>query len=545
MKRRISIAVLALLPMFLVTLGIQVGTFFAGYLQSRDNDYASLVDLDQKSMFSIAMSVGKGPSQYIPKLKEVYEANADTPIPEDQGERYQYLASTYQVVIGNSTFTNLYNTLPSKTPGDIYDQTIIAYIDEVRNRFVVLISRGLASTMNAEGAGYYYPITEECKEHQFFGVPIYDPILKTNFLFSGIEGLSGQDNDPFVIIRRSPTSSVYAVSDGFRDRFIPVIAVTAGAMVIMMSLFTFVFLLHPIKKLSDASNEYVEGIKNGKTLETFHESKHKFSTEISTLNDSLYYMQDAIRDYTQEIAVSAKKEQALQTELNLAERIQSGMLPTAPLINERYECHGFMVPAKEVGGDFYDFFPIDEDHVGFFVGDVSGKGVPAALFMAKAHTVAELLLKSEDVDTINKTLCQENGELLFVTAFFGIVNLKTKTLRFINCGHEQAYLRHKGSFHPIEQDPNMPLGLDDTFPFTHQQIQLESGDALFIYTDGLSEATNINGELFGRMSLENPLDECAANHGDDFLKALWGKVQDFVGEAPQADDACMVFFEMK
>ena len=549
MKRhRISLIVITLLPILFIAAGLGIGSFFIGYSQAKQADYNVAVSNDEKSMFSLTVSAGHEPETLVPKLRELYQANPRDSFPTDQAEANAYYGQ-FRDIYEFEEYSELNAAFPSKIATEILDYNLIGFLDEERARFVVLLTKGDPSLRMPYLAGYFFDVDVAVfqESNTFYGASFYDSVRGTKYFTSGIASMKkNEDGKPmFWVLRQTNEATIYRASSKFRDNYLLLISVTFVGVALTNFIVIFFIVLRPIKKLSKSSDKYVDGLHDGKIVDAFEQNKSPVETEIGTLNDSLFYMQDAIGDYTNQVAEAAKKEQQIATELSLAERIQSGMVPSAPLVTPSVECFGFMVPAKEVGGDFYDFFPVDENHIGIVIGDVSGKGVPAALFMARAHTVAKLLLGSHDIDRINKTLCQENGELLFVTAFFALFDTKKRTLHYVNCGHEQAYIRHDGKFSPLDQDPNMPLGLDDTFPFVQQETTLSAGDALFLYTDGLSEATDSKGALFGRMGIDAPLNECASERGDGLLKTLWSKVQEFVGDAPQSDDACMVICEIK
>ena len=559
MKRKISIALIALLPTFLLISAAEIVTYVTGYQSSRDSDYQAAVEKDQTTLGTVRYSIGSV-TEVVDKTKEIYFANPREELPTNQEELNQYYA-LFSDVIEMQEFERLTNSLQAKGPDTASEYHLVGFVDGARARFVVIASVTSGSIRNYMLPGTFFSIGEPPRRARssssassaaltavsynawsFNGVICRDGIRNRNFFSSAIP-LSASNPDVWYMVQ-TDEDVVFRVSNLFRERFLPFVFTTLGLMVLSMTAFTFFLVIRPLSRLTRSSEKYVEGLKKGELNDTFAESRYAFQTEYGRLNDSLYYMQDAIKDYSVSVAASAKKEQQIAAELGFAERIQSAMVPSSALTGDDFHCCGMMVPAKEVGGDFYDYFRIDDHRIGFFIGDVSGKGVPAALFMARAHTVAKLLLGQGDIEAINRNLCEENSELIFVTAFFGVVDLKTRELSYVNCGHEQAYIRKGGTFQVLEQDPNMPLGYVDDFEFVHQKVSLEPGDAIFVYTDGLSEASDINGNLFGRFGVLEPLNECASARGSDLLQKMWGKAKEFVGDAPQSDDACMVLFEL-
>ncbi len=244
------------------------------------------------------------------------------------------------------------------------------------------------------------------------------------------------------------------------------------------------------------------------------------------------------------------KEQ-IEHELNVARSIQMSMVPklfpTFPDVPE-FELHATLDPAKEVGGDFYNFFNIDNDHFCFMVGDVSGKGVPASLFMAVAKTLLESEARSTPGRTCaqvmaraNEELCRGNNESMFVTVFLGVLNIRTGMVEYCSAGHSPPFIVLRNG--AVSQSPcktGLALGAMEDVPFVSQTIGLAPGDTLVLYTDGVSEAFSANGEMFGDEGLEKML-RCVAAKGAtpsalDMTTAVAEAVDVFAAGAPQSDD---------
>jgi sigma-B regulation protein RsbU (phosphoserine phosphatase) len=205
-----------------------------------------------------------------------------------------------------------------------------------------------------------------------------------------------------------------------------------------------------------------------------------------------------------------------------------------------------MIAAKEVGGDFYDFYKLNENTVAFLVADVSGKGIPAAMFMMNAKSTikryAERGLEVHEIlEEANNALCEGNEAEMFVTAWMGILNLETGLLTFGNAGHNPPLLRHKdGTFEYLRSKPNLALAMMDGVPYKKHEIQLNPGDMLYLYTDGVTEATNAQIELFGEARLQDALNEKEDATAEDRCKRILADIDAFVGEAEQFDDITML-----
>lgn len=251
-------------------------------------------------------------------------------------------------------------------------------------------------------------------------------------------------------------------------------------------------------------------------------------------------------------ADTTKEAERISTELNVAHQIQTSMLPSIfPAFPEHdeFDIYASMTPAKEVGGDFYDFFMVDDRHLAVVIADVSGKGVPAALFMVigktliKDHTHPGRELGSVFTE-VNELLCQSNSEGLFITAFEGVLDLDTGDFVYVNAGHDAPFIcRKEGSFEPLKVKPGFVLaGLEGTV-FTEGKIKLSEGDKLFHYTDGVTEATNRNNELYGRGRMAIALEQAKAKKPREILASVKENIDAFVGEAPQFDDITMLCVE--
>lgn len=243
-------------------------------------------------------------------------------------------------------------------------------------------------------------------------------------------------------------------------------------------------------------------------------------------------------------ASNVEEKQRISTELNVATNIQTSMLQEEPLSVGNASVCASMTPAKEVGGDFYDYYMLDDDHLVVTVADVSGKGVGAALFMARSMTILKARVKTlrdpaAVLASANEELCLNNEEM-FVTVWLGIVELSTGKLTFGNAGHEPPLLRHNGSYAFVTQKPGFVLGCVEDVPYQNQELQLEAGDLLFQYTDGVTEATAAGGEQFGMERLLETVNNHAGLGGEELLGEMLNRVLDFTGDAPQYDDVTML-----
>ena len=276
--------------------------------------------------------------------------------------------------------------------------------------------------------------------------------------------------------------------------------------------------------------------------------------EISNLSHSVDEMEKEMLAYIENLtAVTAEKER-VSTELSVAKRIQEDAVPHVfPAFPERkdFDVFAFMKPAKEVGGDFYNYFLIDGDHLALVMADVSGKGIPAALFMM----VTNLLISdrtrhggtpAEIIEYVNDTVCSNNEAGMFVTVWLGILELSTGKITACNAGHDDpAVYRRGGAFELVKTDHDIAVGAVGGLPYTDYEIQLNQGDKLFLYSDGVPEATDKDLKM---LSLDGMVDVLNAHKDEtpqNILEGVYGGVNEFVADAPQFDDITMLCLELK
>lgn len=242
------------------------------------------------------------------------------------------------------------------------------------------------------------------------------------------------------------------------------------------------------------------------------------------------------------------------TELALAEKIQADMLPNLfPAFPDRaeFDLYASMNPAKEVGGDFYDFFMIDDDHLGLVIADVSGKGIPAAMFMMFSKNIIAnntMLGKSpaKALMDANEAICANNSEEMFVTVWLGVLEISTGKLTAANAGHEYpALMTPDGNFELYKDKHGLVIGGMEGAKYREYEIQLEPGSKLFVYTDGVPEATNSSEELFGTERMVEALNVMHDTEPKKLLEGVRSAVDDFVKDAEQFDDLTMLCLEYK
>lgn len=274
--------------------------------------------------------------------------------------------------------------------------------------------------------------------------------------------------------------------------------------------------------------------------------------EIGTLAQSVNTMAGELKNYMTDLTKVTAEKERIATELNVATNIQLSVLPH-DFLTERtdFEIFATMHAAKAVGGDFYDFYLVDERHLVMTMADVSGKGVPAALFMMKGKTIlknlATMMSTPDDLAAVmtlaNQQLCQDNDEMMFITVFLAMLDLEMGKLIYVNGRHNppMIYRAAEKKFHYMDVEQNCVLGLMDDMDFIQQETQLKRGDIIFMYTDGVTEAMNAVKEQYGEARLENCLN--AIDHQCKLQSLLEGvnkSLAEHVKDAEQSDDITML-----
>ena len=265
------------------------------------------------------------------------------------------------------------------------------------------------------------------------------------------------------------------------------------------------------------------------------------STEFSALSDDINHTVTALRGYIDQA------EKRMQQELKLAKTIQEAALPkNFDLLTEDIELYALMTPAKQVGGDFYDFFYADRDALCLVIADVSGKGIPAALFMMRAMTAIKNYARSGNspgkvLQSVNNTLCEGNDAEMFVTVWLGILNLKTGKMTCANAGHEYPVLmRNGGDYELLKDRHGLALAAMEGVSFKEYEIDLNPGDRLLVYTDGVPEAINEKEEAYGTTRLTDKLNKLKNVPQEQTLESVLRDIRNFAGTAEQFDDITML-----
>ena len=325
-----------------------------------------------------------------------------------------------------------------------------------------------------------------------------------------------------------------------------VLVVLTIMMIVSEVLYLNKLILNPVKSITaEASRFAKEGVNPGSKLTDGIKNKD----EIGLLAESIDTMEDKIHDYVEHLTKITAEKEKISTELSLAARIQNHALPDSESsFKDRtdFTIAADMTPAKDIGGDFFDFFLIDDDHLYLTIADVSGKGIPAALMMMSsksilAHNAFKSTSPAEILQISNNEICERNEDGMFVTAWVGILELSTGKLVFANAGHEHPIFKLKGKdYDVIDYKHGLVLGAIRDITHEDHEVVLKPGSQLFLYTDGVPEATDAKMEMFGMDRLVKTLNAHKDDAPEQVLKNVRSAVDAFVKEAEQFDDLTML-----
>lgn len=343
--------------------------------------------------------------------------------------------------------------------------------------------------------------------------------------------------------------SMDKINARIRNFILIILAIIAGVLMICQYIY-YVFmresLVKPLRKLHEAVSDLVS--ENMTNLKDFRVDVNT-GDEIESIADAFGVMTKELDNYINNLAAVTAEKERIGTELELATKIQANMLPNIfPAFPEHdeFDIYASMTPAKEVGGDFYDFFMLDDDHLGLVIADVSGKGVPAALFMMMSKILVGNYATmggspAEVLEAVNAQICKNNEEDMFVTVWFGILTISTGKVIAANAGHEYPILQGSdGRFELFKDKHGFVVGGMEGLKYKNYEFTLEKGSTLFVYTDGVAEATNAQDELFGTDRMLEVLNRSQKASPEELLRNMKKGVDEFVGDAPQFDDLTML-----
>lgn len=533
MKKRIT-GLTGKLTLGVVIFGILLGAIisiigyreFTSVLERQYNDSAyEIAETAAKYLnpdkFEEYLSTGKQDEEYRQiekRLDDLVDATSTTLIYVAKVDTSDYRTLTY-----------IYDSVNSASGFERYPLGYTAigvdekYVNNVRN----IITKGERATE------YLYSYSEESGAHTTAGIAVYDSKGKIVAILGVEKAMRRLEN---------------ARNTYVKDTLLGVL-VAVCLFLLVYSVFLYREVLLPILAVTDEAKRFADSNTPSDKL-----SSIKKNDEIGVLAKAVNKMETDIVEYVENLTMVTAEKERIGAELSIATQIQADMLPSIfPAFPDRpeFDIYATMNPAKEVGGDFYDFFMVDKRHLAIVMADVSGKGVPAALFMVigktliKDHTQPGRDL-GEVFTKVNELLCESNNEGMFITAFEGVLDLVSGEFLFVNAGHEIPFICPKdGSYEPYKIRAGFVLAGMEGMRYKCGSMQLSPGDRLFQYTDGVTEATDKDGKLYGMARLGEILAQNAALPPTELLVKIKEDIDAFVGEAPQFDDITMLCLEYR
>ncbi len=409
-----------------------------------------------------------------------------------------------------------------------------------------------------ENADFDYAMTQVFWD-ALYRNPSTDPLFYVNdtdiygYQLTGYEAIITENGEKVGVL------ALDVSMDEIKGHLYEYLLIIAVAALVLLILFLVVLLsilnrnvIRPITSLAASAKDFVSNSANAEEAPeklTFREVPMKTGDEIELLSQSLTNMTRDMKAYMVNLKNVVGEKERIGAELDLATNIQASMLPSIfPAFPNRPEIdiYATMHPAKEVGGDFYDFFMVDEDHLMVVIADVSGKGVPAALFMVIAKTLIKNnalagLTPAQVFTNTNDQLCENNETGLFVTGWAGLLEISTGRFTYVNAGHNPPVLRRRdGQFEYLKSRPAFVLAGMEGIRYRQAEMELEPGDVLYLYTDGVTEAADNRDELFGEARLLSSLNALGDVQPEEMLAHVAADVEMFVAGAPQSDDITML-----
>ncbi len=459
---------------------------------------------------------------------------------------------TFVEIVYNQWVTRLNNIKTSYNAEFLY---ILATDDEYKEDTFIISANGGNQTRGTEmGTAYIFGVEVTNNDIQKVAFKqLKDEETNSIFLGDYLDGYRYMfriDDMNLITGMTFDVSSMQHAVMVHTIRFLIAFIILQIILVLVCRFLLFRNFIKPLKIIEKNVREY----SKTKDADSAKKSLEKVDSdnEIGSLSDGVYEMICEIEDHLDEIRTVTAENERISVELDLAQKIQTDMLPSIfPPFPEQnqFDIYASTDPAKEVGGDFYDFFMVDDDHVALVMADVSGKGVPASLFMVVAKTLiknyAMMKLPTAEVLTrVNKQLLEGNDEGMFVTVWMAIIDIHTGEGIASNAGHEHPVLRHKdGSFELIKYRHSMAVAMMPGVPFEQHDIKVLPGDRIFVYTDGLPEARNGEKVFFGTDRMLETLNRDPDASGQQMLKNLIDDMNAFVGDAEQFDDVTMLIFD--
>ncbi|MDO5408543.1 MAG: PP2C family protein-serine/threonine phosphatase [Eubacteriales bacterium] len=553
MSLKQKVGLLTIMVAFLLSVATAVSSYCV-YSRTVDQYYR-----DRAMNIARTAAVVVDPQQVREYRDQVMEIYRRDPMPEwsDPVQKQQYLAQ--YAGIRDEAYEALLETLEELRIANQAVSLYIIYPDRDSMSGIYLADPDTSESACPMGT---WNVIEkqnyEAMDHIQDGFPAYISNTEYGWLCSAAAAILDQDGS--VVALATVDLSMDEIMQE-NHRFLVLLCVflagVSSILALLLMQVTNRILVAPINRVITAAGSYVDDRRRKENGENdrktaIEQLEIHTGDEIEQLAGSIRQMERDVSQYIDNLAAVTSEKERIGAELNIATQIQASMLPRIfPPFPERKDINIYatMDPAKEVGGDFYDFFLTDQYHLGMVIADVSGKGVPAALVMVIAKTLIKDHACSqaepdEVFNWVNQQLCESNEAGLFVTAWMGILDLRTGHLDYVNAGHNPPVLTGAdGTFGYLKQKPGLVLAGMDEYRYQKASMDLQKGDRLFLYTDGVTEAMNQDDQLYGETRLLNWLNGHPGLELQETLHGLRKDITEFAEGAEQYDDITMLIFE--
>lgn len=548
-------ATAAILLMALILCGTAICVSYKIHSSIMDKYYRELAK-NIASTTAVTLDA-KTVQKYTDAVKEIYLENPmpEFNTPEEEAAYYEQ----YEDIV-DEQYRYLFDKMSSIKKSNVVSYLYIIYIDPETRTAVYIIDAD--KTEKRCPIGTWEPLKENNYNVLTNPEDGFDSFISNTEKYGWLcsSGTAIMDDNGQVIAYAVVDLSMDEVMNERYD-FLKMLCIIMTVITIII-LVTFILLINhsvviPINRLSQNARSFVDkmnskGDDRGESV--FSDLNIRSGDEIENLLESFKFMEKEIYEYIDNLSRITSEKERISAELNIANKIQADMLPSIfPAFPDRkeFDIYATMNPAKKVGGDFYDFFMVDDRHLAIVIADVSGKGIPAALFMVigktliKDHTQAKLE-PDKVFNRVNNLLCESNKEGLFITAFEGVLDLATGEFIYVNAGHECPYICRKGDKYRLhELEPDFVLAGMEDMSYVTGRVELNEGDRIFQFTDGVTDAINLQEELYGFKRLEAVLNRNTDSKPMDLLHTIKADIDSFVGEAAQFDDITMLCVEYK
>jgi len=519
------------------------------------NGFREYIEIDQEGgTFQSSNAFINLIDQYTTAVVDVYNKYKDSDIfneySEDSEEEY---LDEVELVISNMVNDNslkiedLFQSISACVYTNSIDSMYLAYLDMNMGRIIYLLDVSKNATSHPFG---YVDDISILRLHKSDELPYkFEPRVENDLCWGGetIYKPGSTNRCCFILVDIPMANYKKEAREFVLYEALSMVLITISLTLTYMFLSN-KFIVKNIRKLDNSVKEFSNSLNQSETLKKIDIDINS-SDEVGSLSKNTINLSDKLIQYMNDLKIKAYEEEKNKADLNLARKIQLEALPLEYFENDYCKIRASYTPAKDVGGDFYQYFTLKNNRVCFLISDVSGKGVSAALFMMRSKEILTSLIESgkslsESFSIANNKLLTNNAEGLFITSFAAIFDLSKEELEYVNAGHEAPILIKNGKSEIINLDSNFVLAGLDNYKYKSDKIKLEKGDSIFIYTDGISEAIDINMKEFGINNIMKSLDN-SDNESDLMIHNLKNDLAHFVNNETQFDDETCLLFTYK